>query len=105
MNDKESFLKLWQQWQQDTIICSFVNTAHPAWAQMSAFGKLALPWIFELLVADRHYGLCALISEITGERPKMRPADYGKVDPVTRAYIAWGREHGYLGAERRLIPE
>lgn len=106
-SDKQRFLELWQQWSQDTMICSFVNTRHPAWPLMLSFGKMALPWLFEQLVAKplASWGMCALIAEIAGEYPMIRREDRGLVNPVINTYIAWGREHGYLGAERKFIPE
>lgn len=105
MSDKERFLELWQQWSDDTMFCSYVNIRHPAWTQMLAFGKPALPWLFEHLVADPHMGMWRLITGISGEHPEIRPKDHGRFNQINNAYVAWGRAHGYLGAERKFVPE
>ena len=102
---KNTFLDLWDTWKCETAHFSFINTRHPAWQQMVQFGDTALPWAFGLLVVSPDHGLCSLIAEIRGERPGIKPEDRGHTIPVIRAYIKLGRQLGYLGAERKFVPE
>jgi hypothetical protein len=65
-------------------------------------GERAIPYILEELERAPDYWFWALYC-ITGEDP-VPEADHGNLDAMTRAWVAWGRENGYLSAGEGVKP-
>jgi len=89
------FRELAQEWREATEFTSSTTdmVMHPAYQQIIGIGRAALPLIFaELRRAPDHWFWA--LKAITGEDP-VAPADRGKVQRMTDAWLAWGHARGY----------
>jgi hypothetical protein len=90
------FAELTATWRQDSQFWSSPDDVadHPAYRQIVALGRPALPLILQNLSEEPDHWFLAL-AEITGADPV--PADSrGNIQAMTRAWLAWGRAHGII---------
>ena len=93
------FFDLANQWKQETIFDSSIDRiiAHPAYQRIIAMGTSAIPLILHDLEEAPNFWFWAL-SAITGEDPE--PSGFqGDVSAMTRAWLRWGQERGYLSTD------
>ncbi len=88
------FRELVEKWRKDTQHTSSVKKMvnHPAYQRIIKMGQDVLPLLFRELNSRREHWLVAL-SLITGEDPAPEGAAFGE---AVDAWLAWGREKGYL---------
>jgi hypothetical protein len=88
------FRTLVDEWRNDTQHMSSVKkmVAHPSYKQIIEMGREVLPLLFRELSAHGDHWLVAL-SAITGEDPVPEDAKFRE---AVSAWLAWGREKGYL---------
>src|SRR5215467_7979368 len=67
---------------------------HPAYQRIIGKGRAALPFILRELEREPDHWFWAL-SAITGEDP-VAEEDRGCFEAMTRAWIKWGRQRGYI---------
>jgi hypothetical protein len=89
-------MELANRWRDETALLSSVTkiAIHPAYQRMIGMGLAALPLIFRELERRPSHWFWALRA-ITGENP-VRPEDAGNLGKMTKAWLAFAREHGYL---------
>ena len=92
------FNRLSKRWKRETAHLSFVEqmVLHPAYREIIAMGPVAIPMVLDELKREPDFWFWALRS-LTGEDPvteNMR----GDVIAMTRTWLKWGREHGYIGS-------
>jgi hypothetical protein len=82
-------------WKRDTRYLSSATqmAAHPAYREIVAMGRAALPLILADLRREPHFWFSAL-REITGEDP-VRAEDRGKVEKMRDAWLRWGEANGF----------
>jgi hypothetical protein len=68
--------------------------AHPAYKRIVSIGKAGIPCILRELKREPSL-LAWTLFDITGESP-VQPADYGKIDKITKAWLKWGRKNKYI---------
>ena len=93
---EEKFVRLAQQWKQDTAFTSSVHkmSMHPSYQQIIGTGKPAIPLILEELRREPGHWFWALHA-ITGI-DVIPPCDRGDIPKMTEAWLAWGRANGFL---------
>jgi len=93
---EELFQQLATQWRKDTAHFSSQTQManHPAYQQIISLGPAVLPFIFRELARKRDFWFYALTA-ITGDDP-IAAEDAGKVRRMADAWLAYGRERGYL---------
>jgi Uncharacterized protein conserved in bacteria (DUF2188) len=92
--DPARFAALVARWKAD---CEFLSSPpamakHPAYREIVAMGKPAVPLILAELEARPDFWFAAL-REITGEDP-VPPEARGKVKAMAGAWLEWGHAHG-----------
>ncbi len=92
------FAKLAATWKEETRFESRAGkmAEHPAYREIVAMGKMAVPLILADLEKEADHWFMAL-REITGASPVPKE-DRGCMDKKAAAWIAWGREKGYRWA-------
>jgi hypothetical protein len=91
---EERFRDLVRQWKEEALTSSVSEMAtHPAYQQIIGMGKEVLPLLLEELRREPDHWFWALKS-ITGEDP-VPPADRGKLQAMTQAWLDWAEGHGY----------
>ncbi len=90
----KKFKKLAEEWEKDTMILSSIHAiiSHPAYLQIIAMGKDALPLIFKELKQRPGLWFWAL-EAITGENP-VRESEEGNVRLMIDAWLRWAGERG-----------
>ncbi len=83
-------------WQYDIKYSGFVAemVLNPAYQEIIAMGKSAIPLILNELKKEPHHWFWAL-SSITGLNPIL-PEQRGKMQEMVKAWLAWGKEHEYI---------
>jgi hypothetical protein len=91
---EESFQSLVSKWKKDTQHISSVTkmSQHPAYRQIIAMGFEVLPYLFKELSERPDHWLIALNS-ITGQDPVATNSTF---EQAVEAWLAWGKEQGYL---------
>lgn len=91
-----AWLREWaREWKEQTRAMSSIaqKVSHPAYQEIIGMGKVALPFLFEDLRQGHDHWFPALKS-ITGDDPV--PVEHrGNVAEMRRAWMEWGRQHGY----------
>lgn len=94
MSDKRSrFEKLAREWVDGTeyFSSSHAMEQHPAFDEIVAMGKDAIPWVLDAYERGMEHGhWWLLLADLTGETPDIRPEDAGKMVEVRRAWLRWG---------------
>jgi hypothetical protein len=90
-----AFTRLAEQWEDETWPFSFVERKimHPAYQRIMAMGQAALPFILGRLRDHGPDHWFWALQMITGENPAN---GQDTMDGATEAWLAWGRERGYL---------
>ncbi len=93
---QERFRDLTTQWKEKSLHLS--NTAQMAmlkpYQQIIGMGEPVVPLILEELRREPDHWFWAL-EAITQENP-VPPEAAGKVRPMAEAWVAWGRQQGYI---------
>ena len=89
------FNELASEWKEANAISSSVTemATHPAYQQIKGMGKQAVPLILAELRRQPHHWFWAL-KAITAADP-VQPAERGKIDRMTQAWLQWAKAHGY----------
>lgn len=95
---REQFLELARQWEEETCIYSadWQIFGHPAYSKIVDMGESVVTFILEILQRDPDYSWCVAISEIVGDNPSVSQDDAGQVHEVSRAWVRWGTDNGYI---------
>ena len=90
------FDELAAEWARETRFQSSTTeiAIHPAYQRIIGMGPAALPFILDRLSQRTEHWFWAL-GAITGEDP-VEPADAGKVEAMTDAWLRWGRSRGLI---------
>jgi hypothetical protein len=95
-NDEATkFRELADQWKKETIHMSSLTdmVLHPAYLQIIAMGKSAIPYLIDELRTDPDHWFVAL-SSITQEDP-VSPEDEGNLEAMTESWLEWADHNGY----------
>jgi hypothetical protein len=86
------FDDLKQQWKQGTkwLSCSHAITTHPAYQEIAAMGKDALPLILRDLEENGPDHWFEALSQITGAHPILEK-DWGYMDKMSEAWLDWAK--------------
>ena len=90
------FKRLAREWSDGTMLMSSTTDVvqHPAYQEIIRMGKAAVPLLLAALRDEPNHWFWAL-RIITGENPAP-PECRGKVAAMRDAWLAWGRDNGYL---------
>jgi hypothetical protein len=90
------FRELVAVWQVEVapLSSSTARVQHPAYREIIALGPAAVPLLLRELEQRPNHWFAALKS-LTGIDP-VPPCDRGQIGPMTKAWITWGKEHGFL---------
>jgi hypothetical protein len=90
------FRDLANVWQAEVAHLSSTTARvnHTAYREIIALGPVVVPLLLRELAKSPNHWFAALRA-ITGADP-VPPSERGRVDPMTEAWIRWGRDHGYL---------
>jgi hypothetical protein len=93
---EERFRHLARIWKEETRFCSSIArmVLHKAYLQIIGMGPAAVPLILRELSLEPDEWFSALES-ITAENPVPEDAR-GRLDEMSQAWLAWGRERGYV---------
>ena len=93
---RATFEELTEQWREATCFLSSLTdiVAHPAYQRIIGMGREAIPLLLDELKRQPDHLFWAL-KAITGEDP-VPAAMRGDIRAMSEAWLAWGREHGYL---------
>jgi len=91
---EKQFLALVQEWKSGRGHTSSINkmVMHPAYRQIVAMGKQAVPFLLRELEREPDHWFWAL-KEITGANP-VPPENRMKVAEMAKHWIRWGKEQG-----------
>ena len=92
---EERFARLAAVWHKETwhLSSSTRMAEHPAYQGIISLGVSVVPLLLRELSRQPGHWFTAL-KTITGANP-VDPADRGRVDKMTAAWLDWGRAHGY----------
>jgi hypothetical protein len=94
---KATFQKLAARWRLDrskNLYSSVQAIAmHPAYQRIIGFGPDAVPLILAELEREPDHWFWALHA-ITGAQP-VPAKSRGNIDKMAKAWVAWGKKHGY----------
>ena len=90
------FYELKSRWETETAILSSITeiAMHPAYQQIIGMGRDTIPLILAEMNRKPGHWFWALKS-ISGEDPIL-PEQRGKVEEMTKAWLNWGREQGFV---------
>ncbi len=90
------FHELAAQWRAETGGYSMMTSivTHPAYLRIIGMGEQALPWIFFELEEHGGHWYVALRA-ITGANPVLYE-DRGRRPKMREAWLAWGRDNGWI---------
>ena len=90
------FSMLRAEWEADTAHLSSVTeiAMHPAYQQIIGMGPIAIPLILSAMKKKPDHWFWALRS-ITGEDPILNE-NRGQIPQMTKAWLYWGVEQGYI---------
>ncbi len=88
--------RLLRQWRVETAPFSSTTkiTGHPAYLELIALGRAALPLLFRDLEQSQDGHLSRALAAITGAHPVPDEAR-GKIREIAEAWLRWARENGY----------
>lgn len=84
----------WRKTRQRASSSVFKWVMHPAYQRIIGKGKEAIPFILRELEREPDHWFWAL-NAITGEDP-VKKEDQGDIAAMSRAWIHWGRQSGYI---------
>ena len=94
--ERSAFHRLVRQWKQDTEFTSSTSAMaiHPAYQSIIGLGQKAIPLLLNELKHDPDHWFWALKS-ITRADP-VPAEDIGRLERMADAWLAWGKEEGYI---------
>jgi hypothetical protein len=92
---EQQVTRLLNQWRQETAPLSSSSKiiGHPAYQELIALGRPALPFLLRDLEATRDGRLSKALAAITGCHP-VPPEDRGRIKQVAKAWLRWATENG-----------
>ncbi len=96
-NVENKFQRLSRQWKHDTGHMSMGSriVAHPAYLEIIAIGKAAIPLILGDLAMEPNHWFSAL-SAIAGDGPNISEEDRGNIMKISQAWLEWGKSKKYI---------
>jgi hypothetical protein len=93
--DHERFRRLAARWKAERLPYSSSTrlTDHPAYHEIIALGRRAIPWLLAELEREPDHWFRAL-KHLAGADP-VRPENRGAIEVMARDWLAWGRQQGY----------
>ncbi|MGO9918081.1 MAG: hypothetical protein ACLQIB_25740 [Isosphaeraceae bacterium] len=93
---QQKFRRLVAEWETDVAPLSSitVRARHRAYLEIIALGPAVVPLLLRELEQRPNHWFAALRS-ITGEDP-VPPSERGRIGAMAEAWIAWGKQRGYL---------
>jgi hypothetical protein len=93
---EQRFRQLASQWRKEVahLSSSVQMAAHPAYREIIAMGKPAIPLLLAELQRAPHFWFAALRA-LTGENPVPKEIA-GQVKAMARAWIQWGKDKGHV---------
>ena len=94
-HEHEQFRRLVARWKAERLPYSSSTrlTDHPAYHEIIALGRRAIPWLLAELEREPDHWFRAL-KQLTGTDP-VRPESRGNIDAMARDWVTWGRAQGY----------
>ncbi|MGA2684038.1 MAG: hypothetical protein ABSF51_03195 [Verrucomicrobiota bacterium] len=94
---EDQFKALAKKWKSETNGYSSVASMvmHPAYLEIISHGEKMIPFILRDLQVKPNHWFIALKALAKNYSP-VKPEDAGNIKKMTEAWIAWGRENGYL---------
>jgi hypothetical protein len=88
--------RLLATWREQTAFLSSSTAlvAHPAYQELIALGRSALPFLFRDMEQTFDGHLSSALVAITGAQP-VPPEEGGKIRKVAERWLAWARKNGY----------
>src|SRR5262245_44256352 len=92
---EEQFRQLVARWKAERLPYSSSTrlTDHPAYHEIIALGRRAVPWLLAELGREPDHWFRAL-KQLTGADP-VPPEHRGNIDAMANDWVAWGRQKGY----------
>src|SRR5439155_22227751 len=93
--DHDRFRQLAARWKAERPPHSSSSrlTDHPAYREIIALGRRAIPWLLAELEREPDHWFSAL-KQLAGADP-VRPEHRGNIEAMAADWIGWGRAHGY----------
>lgn len=93
---EETFNQLSDRWKQETLLWSSMSdmVAHDAYQEIIGMGESVVPYILKELKREPNYWFPAL--RYIKRRNPVRPEDAGNLDKMTKTWLDWGSENGYI---------
>jgi hypothetical protein len=93
--DHERFRQLAARWKAERLPHSSSTRLadHPAYHEIIALDRRAIPWLLAELEREPDHWFRAL-KQLAGTDP-VRPESRGDIDAMARDWLAWGRQRGY----------
>jgi hypothetical protein len=93
---QEKFNRLARQWREERGPSSSARrmAAHPAYREIVAMGRAAVPFLLAELQRQPDHWFIAL-HEITGADPVLKEGR-GRPNEMVAAWVKWGKENGFL---------
>ena len=93
--DRERFLELAVQWENETVLLSSSDqaTKHSAYREIVDMGQLDIPLILERVQSHNGHWIQAL-HDTTGADP-VDVSDYGNIDAMEAVWYEWGKANGF----------
>jgi hypothetical protein len=84
------------QWHEETALVSSISekAIHPAYQQIIALGKEALPYIFHELTGPEPDHWFWALRAITGEDP-VKPEHRGNLKYMVQSWLSWAKVNAY----------
>ena len=84
----------WKKTRQQTSSSALKWAMHPSYQRIIGKGQAAIPFILQELQREPDHWFWALHA-ITGHDP-VPEGDQGDIAAMARAWIAWGKQRGYI---------
>jgi hypothetical protein len=93
-HEQERFRQLVARWKAERLPHSSSTrlTDHPAYHEIIAMGRRAVPWLLAELEREPDHWFIAL-RRLSGADP-VKPEHRGNLDAMTADWLAWGRQQG-----------
>ena len=92
---RAEFIKLREEWKDDTAFLSWIVSDHKAYQGIIALGMPVVPILLQEMRDDPDWWGIAL-EAITGENPCTFPEMSGNLALISKAWVEWGISRGLL---------
>lgn len=107
MSIESEYRERMNRYSQETTSLSFVKATHPDFEALSSMGETIVPLLFKDLRDSQindfpagtvnPWALLYLLAKFFLDRgPKIEENERGKIDLLSRKWLAWGQNEGYL---------